>query len=183
MSRIGKKSIPIPQAVAVSVENGIVKVKGPKGENRLELHPHVQVAQEEQDLEVRVSNPEEKFDRALWGLHRALLANMIKGVTEPFIKKLEMVGVGYRAAAQGNKLTLEAGFSHPVEIHIPEGITCTVEKNIISISGIDKQQVGEVAAKIRAVRKPEPYKGKGIKYEGEVIRRKAGKAAKAAGAG
>lgn len=182
MSRIGRKIIAIPEGVNVSIADRRFTVKGPKGENRLDLHPRVQVVQEDNSLRVSVADPGNKTDRALWGLHRALLANAIQGVTEPFIKKLEMVGVGYRAAVQGNKLVLEAGFSHSVEMIIPEGIACTVEKNTITIVGVDKQRVGAFAADVRAVRKPEPYKGKGIKYAEEVIRRKAGKAAKAAGA-
>lgn len=182
MSRIGKKSIAVPANVTVTIEGDTVKVKGPKGEDLLRLHPNVHVSLEAGELAVTVNNPEEKQDRALWGLHRALLANMVRGVGQPFEKKLEMVGVGYKVALQGRKLVLEVGFSHPVEVELPEGITATVEKNVITLTGVNKQQVGEMAAQIRAIRKPEPYKGKGIKYVGEVIRRKAGKAAKAAGA-
>lgn len=183
MSRIGKKPIAIPAGVTVTVADGAVSIKGPKGEDRLVLHPHARVAQNAGELAVSVEKPEEKFDRSLWGLHRALLAAMIEGVTQGFSKKLEMVGVGYKAVLQGKNLVLEAGFSHPVELAIPEGITVAVEKNtLITISGINKQKVGTFAAQARAVRKPEPYKGKGIKYIGEVIRRKEGKAAKAAGA-
>lgn len=183
MSRIGKKPIAIPAGVTVAVADGVVSVKGPKGEDHLVLHPHVTVVQNNGELTVSVEKPEEKFDRALWGLHRALLAAMIEGITSGFVKKLEMVGVGYKSAVQGKKFTLEAGFSHPVELEIPEGIAVAVEKNtLITISGLNKQKVGAFAAKVREVRKPEPYKGKGIKYVGEVIRRKEGKAAKAAGA-
>lgn len=182
MSRIGKKLIPIPAGVTVTIANGRVSAKGPKGENSLALHPNVQVTQADGTLTVSVKNPDEKADRALWGLFRALLANLVKGVHTPFERKLEMVGVGYKAAVQGKKLVLELGFSHSIELPIPEGVQCTVEKNAMSISGVDNHTVGQFAASIRSLRKPEPYKGKGIKYVGEVIRRKAGKAAKAAGA-
>lgn len=182
MSRIGKKPITILKGVAVTIQDGKVVAKGPKGENSLLIHPEVQVEQAGELLTVSVKHPEEKNGRALWGLHRALLANLVNGVHTPFVKKLEMVGVGYKAAVQGKKLVLELGFSHPVELAIPEGVQCVVEKNQITLTGIDKQAVGQFAAMIREWRKPEPYKGKGIKYAGETIRRKAGKAAKAAGA-
>lgn len=183
MSRIGKKPIQIPSGVNVAITGDIISVKGPKGENKLKIHPAVQVIQEQGLLTVSVKNPEVKTERALWGLHRALIANLVQGVFAPFEKKLEMVGVGYRASVQGKKIIVEAGFSHPVEMDIPEGVTCAVEKSTISLGSIDKERVGLFAARIRAIRKPEPYKGKGIKYAGEIIRRKAGKAAKTAGAG
>ncbi|OGL65093.1 50S ribosomal protein L6 [Candidatus Uhrbacteria bacterium RIFCSPLOWO2_01_FULL_47_24] len=182
MSRIGKKPIAIPSGVTAEAADDTVVIKGPKGELKLALHPEVTVMIDKSTLAVLAKHPETKEGKALWGLHRALLANMIAGVVKQFEKKLEMVGVGYKAAVQGQKLILEVGFSHPVEITIPSGISGTVEKNVITISGIDKQLVGQISAAIRSVRKPEPYKGKGIKYAGEVIRRKAGKAAKAAGA-
>lgn len=181
MSRIGRKPIPITSAVSVLIEDDIIKVKGPKGENVLKIHPNVRVINADGALNISVKSPEDKNDRALWGLYRALITNMVEGVVKPFEKKLDLVGVGYKAALQENKLTLEAGFSHPVEIIVPEGIVCSVEKNTISISGVNKGAVGEFAAMIRSVRKPEPYKGKGIRYTGEVVRKKAGKAAKAAG--
>ncbi|MBI2552321.1 50S ribosomal protein L6 [Candidatus Uhrbacteria bacterium] len=183
MSRIGKKPIPIPSGVSVVIAGDIIAAKGPQGENQLKIHPAVQVIQEKGLLAVSVKNPQVKAERALWGLHRALLANLVQGVFTPFEKKLEMVGVGYRASVQGKKLIVEAGFSHPVELDIPEGVTCTVEKSTINLGSFDKARVGAFAARVRAIRKPEPYKGKGIKYAGEVIRRKAGKAAKTAGAG
>ena len=182
MSRIGKKSIPIPSGVTLNISADRVQAKGPKGDQALVLHPEVTVRQENGAATVTVAHPDNKQSRALWGLHRALLANLIHGVHALFEKKLEMVGVGYKAALKGNTLVLEGGFSHSVEFAIPEGITCVIEKNVITLSGIDKQKVGQFAATIRAIRKPEPYKGKGIKYVGEVIRRKAGKSAKAAGA-
>ena len=182
MSRIGKKSIIIPKGVTVTKNGDMLLVKGPKGEDALKLHSAVSVVEADGMLNVSVSKPEEKSERALWGLHRALIANMVSGVVTPFQKKLELVGVGYKAALQGKILTLELGFSHPVVIELPEGVTGTVEKNVITLTGLNRQAVGQIAAKIREFRNPEPYKGKGIKYAGEVIRRKAGKAAKAAGA-
>ena len=181
MSRIGKKPISIPKGVVVSILEGKVQVKGPKGENVMAIHPEVIISQADDTLTVAVKRPEEKEARALWGLHRALLANLVQGVHTTFERKLEMVGVGYKAALQGTNLVLELGFSHPVTLSIPEGVQCAVEKNTMLLSGIVKQAVGQFAARIRAYRKPEPYKGKGIKYAGEIIRRKAGKAAKTAG--
>ncbi|KKU12392.1 MAG: 50S ribosomal protein L6 [Parcubacteria group bacterium GW2011_GWC2_45_7] len=182
MSRIGKKNIIIPKGVTVQIAENTVTVQGPKGQDVLVMHPSVKVEEAESVLAVSVKNPDEKQDRALWGLHRALLANIIQGVTRGFEKKLEMIGVGYKAALKDKSLVLELGFSHPVEVVLPEGISCTVEKNIITLSGINKQLVGEIAAQIRRLRKPEPYKGKGIRYAGEFVRRKAGKATKTAGA-
>ncbi|MEW6611091.1 MAG: 50S ribosomal protein L6 [Patescibacteria group bacterium] len=183
MSRIGKKPILIPQGVTVDSKEQLVVVKGPKGDLSLRLHPHVYVKKEGDTLVVTVSNPAAKDDKALWGLSARLLGNMMKGVTQGYEKRLEINGVGYRAAVEGEKLALNLGFSHPVSFSLPPGITASVEKNVITIKGIEKQLVGEIAAQIRALRPPEPYKGKGIKYEGEVIRRKAGKQVKAAGAG
>lgn len=145
-------------------------------------HPNVILTPGEGSITVTVKDPDEKFDRSLWGLTRVLINNMVTGVTVGFQKKLEINGVGFKAAVAGQKMTLNLGFSHPVEYEIPQGITATVEKNVITIAGIDKQLVGETAAKIRSFKKPEPYKGKGIKYDTEVIRRKAGKVVKAAGA-
>lgn len=183
MSRIGIKPIQIPEKVEVTLSEGTVRVKGPKGELAQALEPVVSVKKETADgvetLVVSVSNPDEKHERAMWGTTRALIASMVKGVTEGFSKQLEVIGVGYRVNAQGKKLVLEVGFSHPVEFAIPEGITASIEKNTITLSGVDKQLVGEIAARIRRIRVPEPYKGKGIKYSDEVVRRKAGKAAKA----
>ena len=181
MSRVGKKPLTIPDKVDLKVEDGVILVKGPKGELSLVLHPRVELKIEDNELTVTVKNPEDVKDKALWGLFRRLIGNLVTGVTEGFEKKLEINGVGYRASAAGKILKLEVGFSHDVNFEIPEGIDVNLEKNIITISGIDKQLVGEVAASIRRVRKPEPYKGKGIKYVDEIIRRKAGKAAKASG--
>lgn len=182
MSRIGKKPIEIPQGVNVEIDNNKITVKGPKGELNIEIH-HKSSAkkQGEQILIERKSN--DKLSRSLHGLTRSLIFNMIEGVTKGFERKLEIKGVGYRAQVQGDKLILAIGYSHPVEIVAPEGIQFQVQKNIITISGIDKQLIGQVAANIRSVRKPEPYKGKGIKYLEEIVRRKPGKAAKTTGAG
>lgn len=180
MSRIGKKIITLPNGVECKVEKKEVIMKGPLGEVKQEIHPHVFVEKVDGTLQVKVKNPEEKTDRALWGLFGALLQNMVKGVTEGFQKQLEINGVGYRAQAKGKGLELELGYSHSIDFPLPEGVEVTVQKNIITLKGRDKQIVGETAARIRALRKPEPYKGKGIKYVGEYILRKAGKQAKTA---
>lgn len=183
MSRIGKKPIIVPAGVTVKIEGDMILVKGPKGDLNLKKHPEVKIDQVDNQLQVSPMFPEHGDAKALQGLFRMLVANMVEGVVTHFVKKLEMVGIGYRATIQGQKLSLEVGFSHPVELQIPPTIACTVEKNTISISGPDKYLVGQTAAQIRAIKKPEPYKGKGIRYAGEVVRKKAGKAAKAAGAG
>lgn len=184
MSRIGKKPIIIPAGVEVKIDGQNVSVKGPKGALSLVMHPAAcaKVADEGgiKSINIEVKNKEDVKEKALWGLTARLVANMVFGVTNGYEKKLEINGVGFRAAASGNKLKLEVGFSHPVEYQMPQGISVAVEKNIISISGADKQMVGEAAAQVRRIKKPEPYKGKGIKYINEVIRRKAGKAVKAA---
>lgn len=181
MSRIGKKPIIIPPGVEITIKEGEVAVKGPKGNLIQKLHPLILVEKVDNQLIVKVKDKdkESKEASALWGLFRQLVANMIEGVTKGFEKKLEPVGVGYKVAIQGNKLVLNVGFSHPVEFILPQGINASLQEKLIVISGIDKQLVGEVAANLRKIRKPEPYKGKGIRYAGEVIRRKAGKAAKA----
>lgn len=179
MSRIGNKVITIPQAVEVELlEGNFVKVKGPKGELESQLNPLITIVIE--DGEIKMSRPNnERFSRQIHGTTRSLLANMVHGVTEEFSKKLIISGVGYRAAVQNNVLVLTMGYSHPVEMVIPEGLTVTVEKNTeITIKGVNKEVVGEFAANVRLVRKPEPYKGKGIRYDNEIIRRKAGKTAK-----
>lgn len=182
MSRIGKLPVTIPAGVSVSVVDRICTVKGPKGELHLPLHDRVQVEVAEAAVAVKVANADEKRERALWGLFRVLLANLIEGVTKGFSKQLEIRGVGYRASVEGKTLTLNLGLSHPVSFPIPPGINITIEKNIVTVSGIDKQLVGETAARIRRLRAPEPYKGKGIRYLGERVRQKAGKVVKAAGA-
>ncbi len=181
MSRIGKKQITIPPAVKVEIEGQKVKVTGPKGSLERKFPRTVTV--EVKDAEVFVlSKAKTKSAKAMYGTARALLANMIHGVSEGWLRSLELVGTGYRAEGSDKKLTLVVGYSHPVEIVAPEGISFKIEKTEVTIEGIDKELVGQTAAKIRAIRPPEPYKGKGIKYKDEIVRRKPGKAAKAQGA-
>ena len=182
MSRIGRKPVVIPKGVKVEVKNGAVKVTGAKGELSAAIHPDVTV--EVKGEEVLVSRHADlKEQRALHGLFRALIANMVTGVTTGFSRKLELVGVGYRAELKGKVLQLALGYSHPIVFRAPDSIKIEAPTQTnITVSGIDKQFVGLVAAKIRSLRPPEPYKGKGIKYEGEYIRRKAGKTAATAGA-
>lgn len=177
MSRIGKRLINIPEKVTVKIEPGKITVKGPKGELARDLHQDVSVKQEGDNLTVSVKNPEEKFNRSLWGTYGSLINNMVIGVTEGFQKSLEINGVGYVWEAKPEKISLKIGYSHPVDYSLPKGIEAKIIKNTLTISGIDKQLVGAVAAGIRALKKPEPYKGKGIKYATEIIRRKAGKQA------
>jgi len=176
MSRIGKKPIEIPQGVEVKIEGQKVVVKGSKGELFQEVRPEIEVSVKEGKVFV-TPKKETKGTNAFWGLTRALIANLIQGVTEGFERKLEIRGVGYRAALEGEDLDLKLGFSHPVKIKKPEGISFSIDKNIITVSGIDKQLIGEVAAKIRRIRPPDPYKGKGVRYLGEVVRKKEGKRA------
>lgn len=178
MSRIGKAPIEIPAGVEVTVEGNLVRVKGPKGELSREINPAMSITIENGAL--RVSRPsDEREHKALHGLTRTLIANMVEGVTNGYTRALELVGTGYRAAKTGNKLTLSVGYSHPVVFDPPAGIEFQVPApNQVIVSGIDKELVGQVAADIRAVRPPEPYLGKGIKYAGEHIRRKEGKAGK-----
>ena len=176
MSRIGKKTIEIPTGVEVSIENNLVKVKGPKGELERYIRPEIKVEKNENIITV-APDKETKRTSALWGLSRTLIANMVEGVTNGYEKKLEIQGVGYRANLEGEDLVLLVGFSHPVKIEKMDGIKFEVQKNIIIVSGINKELVGQVAAKIRKVRPPEPYKGKGIRYVGEYVRRKSGKKA------
>lgn len=178
MSRIGKQPVTIPSGVDVTIDGQIVTVKGPKGTLTYEVPAPLTVAQE--DGSVVVSRPdEERESRSLHGLARTLIFNNVTGVTEGFSKKLEIVGTGYRVAAKGSGLELTLGYSHSINVDAPEGISFQLDGNTkITVSGIDKQQVGEVAAKIRKLRKPEPYKGKGVRYAGEHVRRKAGKAGK-----
>src|SRR5213083_899640 len=177
MSRIGKKPIEVPAGVLVSVDTGRVIVSGPRGELRQEVPQRMQIAQE--DGTITVTRPTERGeDRALHGLTRTLIANMVEGVTKGFEKRLEIQGVGYRAALKGTDLELSVGFSHPVVVKPPQGIVFEVpDATSVLVKGIDKQQVGEIAAEVRKVRPPEPYKGKGIRYEGEYVRRKVGKRA------
>jgi len=174
MSRIGKLPVEIPSGVTITVDGNFVKVTGPKGELQEIILSNVIVKQADNTITVeRIS--EEKIAKSQHGLMRSLINNMVVGVTAGFEKKLEVNGVGFKVALQGNNLILNLGFSHPVEFSAPEGISLNVDKMNISVSGISKQQVGQVAADIRALKKPEPYKGKGIKYEDEHILRKAGK--------
>lgn len=181
MSRIGKKQIPLPSGVTLTVNNGEVKVKGPKGELTQAVNPDISITVE--DGVISLTRPSDGIShRALHGLYRSLVANMVKGVTDGFEKKLELVGVGYKASNQGNTLDLALGYSHNIIFEIPkelklETVTEKGSNPIITLQGADKQLLGQVAAKIRSLRKPEPYKGKGVKYVGEYIRRKAGKSA------
>ncbi len=175
MSRVGKKPILIPENVEIKIEGQKVIVKGPKGELVREIRPEVKA--EIRDNQIFVSPEREtKKTRAFWGLTRALLANMIKGVTEGYEKKLEIEGLGFKALVEGENLVLYVGLTHPIEIK-PEDkdIKFSVEKNVITVSGTDKEKVGQIASKIRKVKPPEPYKGKGIRYQGETIKRKVGK--------
>ena len=177
MSRIGKQLITIPAGVEIKLDDNKVVVKGPKGQLTQVIHPVVSLDIKDNTVSVSVKDSSDKSQRALWGLFGSLTDNMITGVTKGFSKQLEINGVGMKAAAAGKKLVLNVGFSHPVDYNIPEGIAITVEGNVITVSGIDKQLVGETAAQIRKIKKVEPYKGKGIKYVGEQVIRKAGKAA------
>ena len=181
MSRIGRLPITIPAGVDVSFDGRIITVKGPKGTLTRSLPPRINVAQE--DGSIVVTRPTEtKLDKSLHGLTRTLVNNMVVGVTTGYRKGLEIVGVGYRAQKVGEKLQLALGYSHPIEIDPPEGISFEVETPVrLAVVGIDKELVGQMAAKIRATRKPEPYKGKGVRYAGENVRRKAGKAGKIGG--
>jgi large subunit ribosomal protein L6 len=178
MSRIGKKPITVPSGVTVSVDGSKIKVKGPKGE--LERVIRSEIAVEQNDGEITLTRPNDsKENRAYHGLTRALIANMVEGVTSGFKKTLEIIGVGYRAEKKGETLVLTVGYSHQVVYPQPAGITLTAQTpTVVIIEGIDKQKVGQVAAELRAVRPPEPYKGKGIRYQGEQVRRKAGKTGK-----
>ena len=177
MSRIGKLPIKIPSGVTITVDSSEISVKGPKGELKQFMVPGITVKQEGDEIIVTRVN-DEPVNRSKHGLIRSLINNMVVGVTEGFNKKLEIQGVGFRVALAGTDLKMHLGFSHEVTYKIPQGITASVEQNTITISGIDKQQVGQVAAEIRALKKPEPYKGKGIRYVGEHIIRKSGKSGK-----
>jgi len=181
MSKIAKKPVVVAQGVNVSITGQNVAVSGPKGQLSFTIPVGIKAEVKDGQILVTQVKKNDVETNALFGLTRAMLNNLVKGVSEGFVKKLELSGVGYRAQAAGNTLTLSVGFSHQVIIKADQRITFTVEENIITISGADKAMIGDVAAKVRAVRPPEPYKGKGIKYVGERIRRKAGKAAKAVG--
>jgi large subunit ribosomal protein L6 len=175
MSRIGKKPVTIPSGVTANIDNGLLSVKGPKGTLSMGLSDLVEYKLEDGEISVKPAN-DSKQARAFWGMQRTLVSNLVEGVTEGFTKTLEIAGVGYRAQAQGKKLKLQLGFSHDVDLDVPEGLEVkTPDQTTVEISGIDKQAVGQFAAEIREFRKPEPYKGKGIKYRGEYIFRKEGK--------
>ncbi len=180
MSRVGGRRLTVADTITVTLADRQLVAKGPKGELTVALHPNVRVNQADGAITVDAVNTS-KLSRSLRGLTVRLIENALMGVAEPFAKQLELRGVGYKAAKQGNALVLNVGYSHPVTIEPPQGIDIDVQK-IITVAGIDKQRVGQVAADIRRVRPPEPYKGKGIRYVGEHVRKKAGKAAKAAGA-
>jgi large subunit ribosomal protein L6 len=176
MSRLGKQPVTIPKGVEVTADKTTITVKGPKGTLTRRVHPAVTITVAEGSATV-VPNTEHELAGAMWGTFAAHLNNMVHGVTEGFEKKLQIEGVGYRAELKGRTLVLSMGFSHPVEMQVPEGIEALVEKNIITLKGADNEQLGQFAADVRAVKKPEPYKGKGIRYVGEYIIRKQGKKA------
>jgi len=174
MSRVGKQEIKVPAGTEIKVSQGEVSVKGKGGTLTRAVHPAITIEVKENEVVVTPAN-KSRLARALWGTYAAHMRNMIAGVNTPFVKKLQVEGIGYRAELNGKQLKLSVGFSHPVMVSVPEGLTVGVEKNIVTVAGADKEQVGEFAASVRAVKKPEPYKGKGIRYEGEVVRQKAGK--------
>ncbi|MFO7806991.1 MAG: 50S ribosomal protein L6 [Candidatus Moraniibacteriota bacterium] len=176
MSRIGKLPVQIPEGVTAEIQDRIIKIKGPKGELSFDFGYRVEVKIEEGEINVTQLD-RTKQAKSMWGTARSIIANMVKGVTEGFEKKLELHGVGYRMSVQGDKLNLSLGFSHPVEKKIPEGLSASIEKDVLTISGIDKSQVGKFAAEIRELRKVEPYKGKGFRYVGEEFIKKEGKKA------
>jgi large subunit ribosomal protein L6 len=178
MSRIGKLAITIPAGTDMSVSSDSITVKGKGGTLVRPMHPAVKVSVEGGSAKVEPAN-NTRLAKALWGTYAAHVKNMLSGVNTPFVKKLQIEGIGYKAELQGKNLKMALGFSHPVIVAIPEGLTAVVEKNIITISGADKDAVGQFAASVRALKKPEPYKGKGIRYEGEVVRQKQGKKAAA----
>lgn len=179
MSKIGQLPIQIPNGVTVEILGKVVTVNGPKGKLTITVDDLVTAKQEESNLIITISK-NTKFAKSIWGTTRKLISNMVKGVTEGWSKQLELVGTGYRAEVQGNTLVLTVGYSHPIKIEAPAEINFKVEKGIITVDGIDRQIVGQISADIRSSRPPEPYKGKGVKYIDEIVRRKAGKAAKTA---
>ncbi|OGG74081.1 50S ribosomal protein L6 [Candidatus Kaiserbacteria bacterium RIFCSPLOWO2_01_FULL_54_20] len=181
MSRIGKRAIPIPAGTEVSVADSRVTVKAKGGTLKRSIHPEIVISVSNGEVAVSPAR-ETRLARALWGTYAAHVRNMIEGVNKPFVKKLLVEGIGYKAELAGKQLKLAVGFSHPILIAIPDGLTVAVDKNIITVSGADREQVGQFSASVRAVKKPEPYKGKGIRYENEVVRRKQGKKAATAAA-
>lgn len=176
MSRIGKLPIEYSANTQVNVANGYITIQGPKGELSQKIHPLVNVEVRHQQVEVSVQDTKNRRQRALWGLYRSLISNMVRGVEEGFRKQLEINGVGYKASMEGDsKVVLSVGFSRPMEYKLPEGVSASIEGNVITISGISKELVGRVASQIKNIKKAEPYKGKGLKYVGEEIKRKEGK--------
>lgn len=171
MSKIGRQPIPVLEGVTVQLEGTTIDVKGPKGQLRRSLPSEVRVKQDNNILQVESAN------QVLWGTWRAHIANMVKGVTTGFEKKLEIQGIGYRASIQGSTIVFQIGYSHPVKVDIPEGLSCEIKENIITVQGIDKEQVGQFSAYLRSLRPPDAYKGKGIRYQGEAIKLKPGKKA------
>jgi large subunit ribosomal protein L6 len=176
MSRLGKKGITVPQNTEVLIDKGLISVKGPKGEISKEFNSSIKIEVNDGEV-VLTPQRQDQLTRALWGTYASHISNMVKGVNEAYVKKLIVEGVGFKAEINGKNLKLNVGFSHPIEMEIPEGLEVSVEKDTITISGINKESVGQFAANIRSKKKPEPYKGKGIRYDGEVIRRKEGKKA------
>jgi large subunit ribosomal protein L6 len=175
MSRIGKKLIEIPQGVKIEANDSEIKVTGPKGELKQKIHPEIKIELNDGKIFIAPKSELSKRGRGLWGLYRALIANMVEGVSKGFEKKLEIEGVGFKANVEGKNLILNLGFTNPIKIDGIDGVSFLVEKNVITVSGADKEKVGHMAALIRIQKKSEPYKGKGIKYQGEKIRRKEGK--------
>ncbi|PIP86531.1 50S ribosomal protein L6 [Candidatus Campbellbacteria bacterium CG11_big_fil_rev_8_21_14_0_20_44_21] len=174
MSRLGKKPIEIPEKTEASFASGLFAVKGPLGELRKKFRDEIDIKIEDKKISLSPRRKNE-LSKALWGTYASHISNMIRGVNSPYEKKLIIEGVGFKSAIQDKKLTMSLGFSHPVEVLIPDGITASAEKNVITLSGIDKELLGQFAAKVRALKKPEPYKGKGIRYAEEIVRRKQGK--------
>lgn len=183
MSRIGKKPVVLPSGTSAKLVDGVLTVTGPKGNLSIPIHEKVLVTISEAEIIVDIAKKEDKKEKALWGLFRSLVQNLVDGVNKGFEKKLEVNGVGFKVAVANNKITMSLGFSHPIEVTVPSDLQVEVDKNLITITGTDKQRVGQFAAEIRDLKKPEPYKGKGIKYLDEVILRKAGKVVKAVGGG
>jgi large subunit ribosomal protein L6 len=181
MSRIGKKPIVLPKGVTATLNSGVLEISGPKGKLEQAVHKDVVVTIAEGEIVVSVPKPDVKAQRALWGLFRSLVSNMVTGVTTGYEIKLEVNGVGFKVVLAGKQLTLNLGFSHPIVVNVPADLEVEVDKNTIVVKGISKQVVGQFAANLRALKKPEPYKGKGIKYIDEIILRKAGKVVKAVG--
>lgn len=175
MSRIGNRPIPLGDGVSVEQVGGEIRVKGPKGTLARRVPAGIEVQVQEGSIRFKRAD-DSKQSRALHGLARALVANMVLGVQKPFVRELEIQGVGYRAEVSGKKITLSLGFSHPVDVPIPEGVSVSVDRSTVKVEGIDKQKVGQFAADLRAIRPPEPYKGKGVRYANEIVRRKVGKA-------